>query len=339
MNKKIQKNLQAGYTLVEAMVYLVIAVFIITYAVKTMNSMTKSYTRHRSVSKVQLNGRDAINIMARQIAGAGFKYVLRYDPKTYDDEGATPPSGKIGSDTMPGSFYHFWPTFDDTPKDKKYAEFIFYEEDYDGPIPGTSTGDASPDNNLDSSSIAYIRRGTVIKRWKDELMLRKLQPNQENNTILSGIELQFRIKGDTLLQITDTLWNYDNGANSGVNPNWAGTWLYSERPSTPNGPDTLILLTGVKVLQYAFSEDGTKWYASLDGPLKAKNVCYIKIGIVIATNRKVGHGENRSFTYSATSYGQARTYAPADSTNGDQFRLHRFYEQIIEVPNNGKFTN
>lgn len=74
VDKKIVHN--QGVTLVELMVYIVLGVLVVSYAMATMKSVSKQYVHGREVAKMQQNGRDAINIIARDLVNTGFKYYI-----------------------------------------------------------------------------------------------------------------------------------------------------------------------------------------------------------------------------------------------------------------------
>jgi len=122
-----------GTSLVEVLIYLVVSVIVIAYALNAMTSVAKGYVNQRTVVSMQADGEDAIGVMAREIAATGFKMYLSKnvdaDNKvTYDKE----EEGKVTNESiyLPGlgnpfpndsdaSFLHMNGTHDDT------LEFVY----------------------------------------------------------------------------------------------------------------------------------------------------------------------------------------------------------------------
>ena len=70
---KIKNMNNAGTTLVELMVYMIVGLIVITGAFKIISNATGSYVHGRAVSKAQYNARDGVASMSRDIASMGFK--------------------------------------------------------------------------------------------------------------------------------------------------------------------------------------------------------------------------------------------------------------------------
>lgn len=68
-----------GYTLTELLIYMVLAGLVISYSMQTLGNMSKNYVVSREVTKMQQTGRDAVNVLARDIANTGYKYYLNRD--------------------------------------------------------------------------------------------------------------------------------------------------------------------------------------------------------------------------------------------------------------------
>lgn len=109
MTKKIKNN--AGTTLVELMIYMIIASIVIINVYKVITEGTKTYVHNRAVSKGQFNARDAINSITKDIASMGYKKHFfqgvdaNGDPATIDrvDEfGATRDSIVVGKEMIDG---------------------------------------------------------------------------------------------------------------------------------------------------------------------------------------------------------------------------------------------
>jgi len=76
MNKKIKND--AGTTLVELMIYMIIGLIVITAVYKIITTVTTTYVQGRAVSKGQFNARDVINSMTKDIASMGYKNFTDY---------------------------------------------------------------------------------------------------------------------------------------------------------------------------------------------------------------------------------------------------------------------
>ncbi len=74
-----------GYTLVELMIYLVIAAIVVGIALNMIGVVSSQFVQARTTSKLQGEGRGAIDILARDIKNIGVKYFLR------SNTGAIPP--------------------------------------------------------------------------------------------------------------------------------------------------------------------------------------------------------------------------------------------------------
>ncbi len=73
------KRSQGGYTLVELILYSVIALLVVGFSMSLIRSTSKSYTQDRSKSRMQTEGRNGILMMSREIINTGFKNYLRDD--------------------------------------------------------------------------------------------------------------------------------------------------------------------------------------------------------------------------------------------------------------------
>lgn len=68
-----------GYTLVELLIYMVLGLIVVGYSLTAINHLSKNYVTGREVTKMQQSGRDAINVLARDLVNTGFKYYLNRD--------------------------------------------------------------------------------------------------------------------------------------------------------------------------------------------------------------------------------------------------------------------
>ncbi len=71
-----------GHTLAELLVYMVLGVIVLGFSVQAMKDISTGYIRGREVTKMQTNGRDAVNLLARDLANTGFKYYIFKDTVT-----------------------------------------------------------------------------------------------------------------------------------------------------------------------------------------------------------------------------------------------------------------
>lgn len=74
--QKLNNN-NNGYTLLELMMYMLIAVMVIGFALHMIGQTQKQYGQQRSMSKLQGEGRNSIYIVAADIQNCGFKNYLQ----------------------------------------------------------------------------------------------------------------------------------------------------------------------------------------------------------------------------------------------------------------------
>ncbi len=79
VHKSLKINNSHGYTLVELIIYSVIALIVIGFSLSLIRTTSVSYTRDRRKSRMQTEGRNAILMMAREIVNTGFKTYLKYN--------------------------------------------------------------------------------------------------------------------------------------------------------------------------------------------------------------------------------------------------------------------
>ncbi len=102
-----------GYTFVEMMLYMVIALIVIGLSLSLIRHTARSYTRTRRISKMQLDGRNTVMMMAREIKNMGFKvYLIEKPPNSGTYVDTTIPNITTGEDGEAGvdgnsSFYFF----------------------------------------------------------------------------------------------------------------------------------------------------------------------------------------------------------------------------------------
>ncbi len=71
-----------GNSLAELMVYMVLGVLVTGFALQAIGHISKNYVHGREVTKMQQSGRDAINVMSRDLANVGFKYYILKTKRT-----------------------------------------------------------------------------------------------------------------------------------------------------------------------------------------------------------------------------------------------------------------
>ena len=76
MKKKYEEN--SGTTLVELMIYMIVALIVITAAFKVISSAANGYTHGRTIAKAQYNARDGLTAISRDIASMGYKSYFWY---------------------------------------------------------------------------------------------------------------------------------------------------------------------------------------------------------------------------------------------------------------------
>lgn len=74
---KIFRQKNRGYTLVELLLYTVVALIVTGFALSLIRTTSKSYTQDRRKSRMQTEGRNAVAMMAREMVNTGFKNYLR----------------------------------------------------------------------------------------------------------------------------------------------------------------------------------------------------------------------------------------------------------------------
>ncbi len=89
-----------GYTLVELILYSVIALIVVGFSLSLIRTTSKSYTRDRRKSRMQTEGRNAVLMMAREIVNTGFKTYLDEDEGVYTQ---TTVGNTTTGDVYPGS--------------------------------------------------------------------------------------------------------------------------------------------------------------------------------------------------------------------------------------------
>lgn len=114
---KMNLNNKNGYTLLELMMYMLIAVMVIGFAFHMISRTQKQYGQQRSMSKLQGEGRNTIYIVAADIQNCGFKNYLLESPAniysltriaevtTGEDKNITPASNRETGNDSASSFY------------------------------------------------------------------------------------------------------------------------------------------------------------------------------------------------------------------------------------------
>lgn len=173
MNKK-------GYTLVELMIYMVLGLLVVGYSMNAMKQISTNYVRGREVTKLQQNGRDAINLMARDLVNTGFKYYIKKD---------TLPNPTSGGN------YVSYQTLPDPSIDSDDTVFLY------GSYTGTYV-DPAGSVPADSAASFYCGQGNpydTIEVFRSRLIRTDLVNSVERT--------RYNVQNDTLFRITQTCTN------------------------------------------------------------------------------------------------------------------------------------
>ena len=262
--KKLSNN--AGVTIAELMIYIVLGLIVVGYALSAMTDMAKGYTRTRTVMKMQKDGRDAIQIMAREIANTGFKYYIH----------DTTVAVKTTAGTNSQTFYTTRPT--------RFP--VVYTTNSDA---GATQASNPPKQLVLSSQLNWLR-ATYCGNWN----------RTETNIIIGedfGVTLptdtaaSFRFRNQAGTKKSDTLVFYAGVLNPAGNRIQAvhkvvywldeATKTIQRKEQMPHAPDlnidsrvadgtdgawgdassptTMALIDRVVALQFMFSKDGINW--------------------------------------------------------------------------------
>ncbi len=295
MQLKIKKCNNRGLSLVEVLLYIVIGMIVIGYALNAMTAVAKGYVRERSVTGMQASGRDAIGVLGREIATTGFKVYL--DTNTITPTGSTQPQMVYTTQVQSGAYLEdfvfpqnivnagAYPYPQGT--DEYKASIIF------GAGPGlTDTLEIFRAKMRDAHNVSAVER---IKYYVDN----------------TGASPQL-IRELRTLKMNEA--NFYNNFNQ---------W---------NDPVRMVLADNVVALQFQFSENSMDFVDDFTGSLAGNRhlVKYIKIQMLVRSNRT----QKVTASGQVQEMGDLGNIYLQTGIDPNQF-LYRFYEKTVEVPSNG----
>lgn len=171
-----------GYTLLELMMYMIMAVMIIGFALNMIGRTQKQYGQQRSMSKLQGAGRNAIYVVAADIQNCGFKNYIADHNTNNVYELVTIKGVTTGEDTVTGAsgssslyIYH--------NPGNAYDSIEFFKGEID-------VGGTSNDSTFIKSvvRVKYHVIGTTLIRTQKELDDQIDPPHWENETSIEIAE-------------------------------------------------------------------------------------------------------------------------------------------------------
>lgn len=324
----IDNKKNSGHSLVETMIYMILGIIVIGYALSSMTHISKGYVKSRTVMKMQKDGRDAVQIMAREIGNTGFKYYI--DTMTLSIRKETAPgSGTFGDvDEM---FYftrptrglltpietNYEPPLDPASKVQLPGDSLWLLASYTGPF-----NDDGGDRNgfLEDSAASFFfwpSSGTL----DDNLEIYRARLNGSSD--LRDVQrIKYYLRSDTLFREE---WTAQKGTAKGE-LDFTGYTSVPEASSAIWNKAVKVdmaLIENVRALQFQFSENGRDWDNDPTG--RRHLVKQIKIQLLVASNREFD--ERYAVSY------QVGDLATIDGAADGA--IYRLYEKIVEVPNNG----
>ncbi len=314
--KKLKNN--SGASMVEVMIYMVIGLIVIGYALSSMDVISTGYVRGRTVMKMQKDGRDAVQLLARDIANLGFKfYVDEIDANVWKDFNS---DNTITNEDITFYMTRPSPTVQSFPNDYRTDPIgtvdlsddanWFYATYYGFLNVGSSSADSAASfNHTNANATAY-----------DELLFYKMKMS-DSQTEPDIVSVHYRVDGDGTLWRDDIIANQNGLANAARADR--GTWYGSVwGAGTTN---SVAILENVAALQYLFSKDGASWTNSTTNERHLYKM--IKIQLLVQSHRDVNGAVSPSYTFDEGT--SSEVTIPAGSG------LLRLYEKIVEIPNNG----
>lgn len=290
---KIKDN--RGVTLVETLLYMIIGLIVIGYALNAMTDLSKSYVQQRTVIGLQSSGRDAIMILGRDISTMGFKYFI-------DTVG----SGKFSTTEIPGTWTgnHCF-VGNAIPAGKRAdstASFFF------NPATGAAMGD----------TLEYFK-AVMADSFK----------------VATVEAVKYYLKADSLMREVTSLTPKNGAGNPTTWASWVpadynrSTVVNADWGAT-SSPEAI--LTNVVAFQIQFAQKYSDFSAAtppatINDPAGSRHLMkYLKISLLVKSSRS----QATLFTHRDNMVAGDKTFTPPN----DKF-LYRKYEQIVEVPNNG----
>ncbi|MCL1946922.1 MAG: PilW family protein [Chitinivibrionia bacterium] len=188
---KIKNMNNAGTTLVELMVYMIVGLIVITGALKVISNATGSYVHGRAVSKAQFGARDGVSAMSRDISSMGFKtyFTEESQPKMKEDKFAqrqfSYTNNNTDGDTL--EFYRIRINSETGRKDARERVKYYLKLDESGNIPKNTVVRILSKFELDDP--AEVNGTTPLPIWiKDDTIA------IASNVV--ALKFQFAVRGD-----------------------------------------------------------------------------------------------------------------------------------------------
>jgi len=333
--KKLNNN--SGASMVEVMIYMVIALIVIGYALNSMGTISKGYVRSRTVNKMQKDGRDAVQVMAREIGNTGFKFYIDIFTADVNTESATSPGTFF---VVPTTHYFTRPTR--SPQ--------IYTRDFDPSNTTTNTAFLPVNTTFPvASDDANWLYATYFGLFNDDDATTHAindssasfsfvsGANYDQLTILSatlaGTNNLENIKQITYFVGTDTLYRVERIALASDLNTATGlpavrrelVWRYD----VASKPDTMAILDNVAAMQFLFSPDGTasSWINDPEDVRHLQKV--IKIQLLVKSDRTVDQNVGVDHRLGVDGNGNGGVVI------NDPTTIFRLYEKVVEIPNNG----
>ncbi len=329
----------AGASMVEVMIYMVLGLIVIGYALNSMTTISKGYVRGRTVMKMQKDGRDAVQVMSREIGNTGYKFyidTITAEVNRFIDDGAgggayqeqevthylTRPS-RIRQSYITNEDIKDHSSYDPIAKSGGTVQRHYLDADTNW-LNATYCGEFNfaGQSDVDSAASFTFVNGTPF----DELTIYKAIP-QGTNELREIHSVRYFVGGvapniDTLFReeliATSTLLD---GTYSDLADAAANIW-----PTTPTS--TMAILDNITSMQFMFSENGRDWVADPTG--KRHRMKMIKVQLLVNSNRTMDQSISVPHTL-----GKELPVGDPGVTINEPDTLYRLYEKIVEIPNNG----
>lgn len=319
-----------GLSLVEVVVYMIVSIIIIGYIFNTLSNITHSFHQEKKKSVLQMNGQDAISLLARDIATTGFKHFL--DTSKIEDsilyrkrifKGTYLrtvlkefPNGKESSE-YDASFLIYPGTYFDTLEVLRAKMLHAHKLDTVQRITYV------PDNGeLKRESRSYLRfiddidfdsdtnSKYEICHFPDDASDNPHTLTVSRSAIITHIDHHDDYLGECVDEyigpsdVDENKWDYDNS-------------------------NDVYILNNIVALKFNFSEDFETWY---NDPPDPELVNYIRIMLLLRSEREGNVVNNPTFNLGIGEDELPLTYTVPE---GNKY-FYRLYERTVEVPSNGR---
>jgi len=329
--KKLKNN--AGASMVEVMIYMVIGVIVIGYALNSMGTISTGYVRGRTVMKMQKDGRDAVQAMARDIAGIGNKF--------YVDAFTASVTHDFDVNTVPVTQYITYYITRPSPTQQDYVSdytttthtrsSMGLPDDRNW-LFATYCGNlnvANAEVNDPDFSASFIHSDGEPYDTLTFYQMRMTDPQTPQDIV----RIRYYV---TVTNGVGTLWRDEvtadtAGLNAAVvgtppNPPTIAQWAIARSAIWDGAPvESIAILDNVAALQFLYSPDGFTWD---DVPTDERHLQkMVKIELLVQSHRDVDGAVSPDQTLAE---GTAGEFVIRSGTG-----LYRLYEKIVEIPNNG----